>query len=272
MCNPLVREHLSFYPEDCSSKNVSEARQFARWLHEVPDEDLGPMARLGPPGRSHDYYIFEPAMLRSTVMCMPHRWFRRQGKLYAKCWKLKANIRQDGSKGWNVIKGNGEFVVSEDEFLLCFTQLVEGQRDLYKDVVNVTHIDGAHLWLSSHSPNTTLLGILDATTTPPTLTEWKLTDPLVGNKWRQKANGAECLSFPIWLYCDDTSGNTSKRWNAHNSFLFTAAGLPRSEISKEYNVHFLATSNSAPTLEMLDGIADQLQYVQFCFMNVNLHF
>ncbi|KAJ3933723.1 MAG: hypothetical protein NXY57DRAFT_1060372, partial [Lentinula lateritia] len=228
MCNPLVREHLSFYPEDCSSQNVSKARQFAQWLHEVPDEDLGPMARLGPPGRSHDYY------------------FKRQGKLYAKCWKLKANVRQDGSKGWNVIKGDGEFVVNEDEFLLCFTQLVEGQRDLYKDVVNVTHIDG----------------ILDMTTTPPTLMEWKLTDPLVGNKWRQKANGAECLSFPIWLYCDDTSGNTSKRWNAHNSFLFTAAGLPRSEISKEYNVHFLATSNSAPTLEMLDGIADQLQDCQ----------
>lgn len=73
MCNPLVREHLSFYPEDCSSQNVSKARQFAQWLHEVPDEDLGPMARLGPPGRSHDYYVFEPAMLRSAVMCMPHR-------------------------------------------------------------------------------------------------------------------------------------------------------------------------------------------------------
>ncbi|KAJ3887185.1 hypothetical protein GG344DRAFT_69038 [Lentinula edodes] len=142
-----------------------------------------------------------PAMLRSTVMCMPHCWFKRQGKLYAKCWKLKANIRQDGSKGWNVIKGNGEFV---------------GQQDLYKDVVNITHIDG----------------ILDATTMPPTLTEWKLTDPLVGNKWRQKANGAE------------------------------SAGLPRSEISKEYNVHFLTTSNSAPTLEMLDRIADQLQDCQ----------
>ncbi|KAJ3804861.1 hypothetical protein F5876DRAFT_82513 [Lentinula aff. lateritia] len=97
---------------------------------------------------------------------------------------------------------------------------------------------------------------------PPTWTDWTLTNPAVGNEWRQKANGAECLSFPIWLYCDDTSGNTSKRWNAHNSFLFTAAGLPRSEASKEYNVHFLATSNSAPTLEMLDGIADQLHDCQ----------
>ncbi|KAJ3924204.1 MAG: hypothetical protein NXY57DRAFT_908208, partial [Lentinula lateritia] len=81
----------------------------------------------------------------------------------------------------------------------------------------------------------------------------------VGNTWREKAAGAQCLSFPIWLYCDDTSGNTSKRWNEHNSFLFTATGLDCSQSSKEYNVHFLATSNTAPPLEMLDGIADQLQ-------------
>ncbi|KAJ3832690.1 hypothetical protein F5878DRAFT_547794, partial [Lentinula raphanica] len=88
-----------------------------------------------------------------------------------------------------------------------------------------------------------------------------LTNPEVGNPWRQHANGAQVLSYPIWLYCDDTSGNTSKRWNEHNSFLFTSAGLDRSESSKEYNVHFLSTSNTAPPLEMLDGIADQLQYV-----------
>ncbi|KAJ4473242.1 hypothetical protein C8R41DRAFT_968057, partial [Lentinula lateritia] len=246
MCNPQVRDHLSFYPEDRGVENLSEARQFARWLHEIPDDELGPMVRLGPTGQSHDYYIFEPAMLRSGVMCMPHRWFKRQEKFYAKCWRLEETVHYNASKGWKVIKGDGEFVVNEDEFLLCFKQLVEGKRELYGNITDVTKIEG----------------ILDTSTAPPTWTDWTLTNPVVGNEWRQKANGAECLSFPIWLYCDDTSGNTSKRWNAHNSFLFTAAGLPRSEASKEYNVHFLATSNSAPTLEMLDGIADQLHDCQ----------
>lgn len=66
-------------------------------------------------------------------------------------------------------------------------------------------------------------------------------------------------SFPIWLYCDDTSGNLSKKWNCHNSWLFTPAGLPRSEAAKEYNVHFLCTSNLAPPLEMADGIVDQIE-------------
>lgn len=63
------------------------------------------------------------------------------------------------------------------------------------------------------------------------------------------------------MYCDDTSGNVSKKWNEHNSFLFTPAGLSRSETHVEFNIHFLSTSNIAPPLEMLDGILDQLEYV-----------
>ena len=88
---------------------------------------------------------------------------------------------------------------------------------------------------------------------------WTFTDPKVGNKWRVLSCGKRVYAFPIWLYCDDTSGNMSKRWNKHNSYLFTVAGLPQSELHKEYNVHFLCTSNVAPPLEMLDGILDQLE-------------
>ncbi|KAE9383178.1 hypothetical protein BT96DRAFT_1039175 [Gymnopus androsaceus JB14] len=183
MANPRVRPHLSFYPEEVH-KNLSEARQFAHWLHEIPDDEMGPMLRVG----SMDYYIFEPAMLRSGKICMPHRWFTRGKHHYARCWAMEEVIR-------------------------------EGTRN------------------------------------------WKLTNPVIGNPWHERANGAPCLSFLIWLYCDDTSGNTSKKWNKHNSFLFTAAGLPREESSKEYNVHFLSTSNIAPPLEMLDGIADQITFV-----------
>ncbi|KAJ7328003.1 hypothetical protein DFH08DRAFT_967771 [Mycena albidolilacea] len=91
------------------------------------------------------------------------------------------------------------------------------------------------------------------------LSPWDLTDPAFGNPWRECAKGARVLAFPIWLYCDDTSGNLSKKWNEHNSFLFTPAGLPRKEAKREYNVHFLCTSNIAPPLEMLDEVLDQLE-------------
>ena len=88
---------------------------------------------------------------------------------------------------------------------------------------------------------------------------WAYTDPAVGNKWRHIAKGLRVYAFPIWLYCDDTSGNVSKRWNKHNSFLFSPAGLPQTFGHQEYNVHFLCTSNVAEPLEMLEGIAEQLE-------------
>ncbi|TEB12900.1 hypothetical protein FA13DRAFT_1637230, partial [Coprinellus micaceus] len=81
------------------------------------------------------------------------------------------------------------------------------------------------------------------------------------NPWRVKSGGAPVVALPLWMYCDDTSGNKSKKWNKHNSWLFTLAGLPRREVMKESNVHFLATSNLAPPLEMLDGIVDQIKCV-----------
>ena len=68
-------------------------------------------------------------------------------------------------------------------------------------------------------------------------------------------------ALPLWVYCDDTSGNVSKKWNEHNSFLFTLTGLPGHETSKEFNIHFLCTSNLAPPLEMLDGVVNQIEYV-----------
>ena len=67
------------------------------------------------------------------------------------------------------------------------------------------------------------------------------------------------MTIMMWLYCDDTSGNLSKKWNKHNSFLWTPAGLPHEHGQRQYNVHFLATSNIAPPLEMLDGIVSQLE-------------
>ncbi|KAI6152475.1 hypothetical protein BKA82DRAFT_19159 [Pisolithus tinctorius] len=81
-------------------------------------------------------------------------------------------------------------------------------------------------------------------------------------KWRAQAQGRRVLNYMMWLYCDDTSGNVSKKWNKHNSFLITAAGLPRVMVHKESNIHFLAMSNIAPPLEMLDGIVDQLERAQ----------
>ena len=90
---------------------------------------------------------------------------------------------------------------------------------------------------------------------------WTHTNPILGNRWRAKAQGKRVAALLLWVYCDDTSGNVSKKLNEHNSFLFTLAGLPGHETSKEFNIRFLCTSNLAPPLEMLDGVVNQLEYI-----------
>ncbi|KAL0570902.1 hypothetical protein V5O48_011057 [Marasmius crinis-equi] len=231
MSNPLVRPNLSFYPESTGNK-LSEARQGARWLNELPDDELTPMIRTYRGSEAKDYYIFEPAQLLDGRICMPHRWFKREGRMRAKCWEMR-----DNGDSWTVLT-NEHLEIDQSELIRSFPDLKHG-LDWY-----------------GFSDVTKIRDIYEGETN--TYRPWTLTDPSQGNRWRVRAKGRQCLAFPIWLYCDDTSGNTSKKWNEHNSFLFTAAGLNRSESSKEYNVHFLCTSNTAPPLEMLDGIVDQL--------------
>lgn len=96
MANPRVRPHLHFYPED-SGRSLGEARQGAKWLHELPPEDTTPMIRI----QDVDYYIFEPALLIDGRACIPNRWFTREETLYAITWPME-QITNDDTNGWSV--------------------------------------------------------------------------------------------------------------------------------------------------------------------------
>ncbi|KAJ7714681.1 hypothetical protein B0H14DRAFT_2176025, partial [Mycena olivaceomarginata] len=74
------------------------------------------------------------------------------------------------------------------------------------------------------------------------------------NPLRIVANGRRVLTVPLWFYCDNTSGNVSKKWNKHKSLLVSLAGLAPDKAHLLYNVLFLATSNLASPLEMFDAI------------------
>ncbi|KAF8907460.1 hypothetical protein CPB85DRAFT_1526400 [Mucidula mucida] len=142
----------------------------------------------------------------------------KDGSLRARCWRFE-ETRGPHGRAWSVHKVN-DFEVPVSDFMMPLPQLQKDMR-----ILNIP--DPADiLYPSSAEP-------------------WTLTNPVKGNRWRELAEGHRVVAFPIWMYCDDTSGNKSKKWNKHNSFLFTPAGLPRSEAQKEYN--------------MLDGIADQLE-------------
>jgi hypothetical protein len=67
------------------------------------------------------------------------------------------------------------------------------------------------------------------------------------------------MSLPIWLYCDDTSGNVSKKWNCHNSVLFALAGLPSTRSNHPFDIHFVTTSNELSPTELFAGVVAELR-------------
>ncbi|KAF4615110.1 hypothetical protein D9613_003453 [Agrocybe pediades] len=245
MCNPKVRSVLHFYPEDAGER-LAEARQGSRWLHDLPLDEATPMIRL-----HDDFYIFEPTMLRDGSVCVPIRWFTRQdptsGKdiFYCRAWMLEPRFANfpDAQSGW-VVRQDRVVEVSQSNLLKSFPALV---RDFSRFQIPDPR---SILGVSRSDENRT---------NGESLEPWSLTDPVVGNRWRSLSKGHRTLALPLWVYCDDTSGNTSKKWNEHNSFLFSLSGLPREDAAKEYNVHFLCTSNLAPPLEMMEGVVDQIE-------------
>ncbi|KIJ57791.1 hypothetical protein HYDPIDRAFT_103839, partial [Hydnomerulius pinastri MD-312] len=258
LANPTIRRHVHHYPED-AGQHLSETWQASRWLHEI-DPSLGtPMIRVG----SQDYYVFEPTKLVDGSVVIPERWFVRktmQGNshhemYWARAWRCRAVPYNDGRLGYEVDQWNVVEVPAHD-LLLSFPNFVatfEGDHLPDPRLIKGSHQTLRELWCSL----TLIEGVVKEARGE--MTDWSLTDPNHGNRWRSRSRGHRVVSFLIWLYCDDTSGNLSKKWNKHNSFLFTAAGLPRVLAQKEGNIHFLTTSNIAPPLEMLDGIVTQLE-------------
>ncbi|KAJ7475625.1 hypothetical protein B0H11DRAFT_2427303 [Mycena galericulata] len=234
MANPTVRDKLHFLPED-SKPSLSQAWQASRWLDELDSDLTTPMIRI----RAQDFFIHEPVVLKDGSVCMPTRWFERGTETCAKVWKMREFMR-GGVSGW-IVDSQQSYDIKSSDLLLSFPDFVKVHS--HRKLPDPRIIHGVQTSGNEFFP-------------------WKKTNAAEGNRWRRQANGHRVVAFPVWLYCDDTSGNTSKKWNKHNSFLFTAAGLPRKYVHQESNIHFLSTSNIAPPLEMLDGIIEQLQVCQ----------
>ncbi|KAG6888272.1 hypothetical protein C0992_009087 [Termitomyces sp. T32_za158] len=239
LANPNVRKHLHFYPEHAGN-HLSEAWHAARWKDELHSGLTTPMVRIN----GQDIYIDEIGLLK-TRACMPRRWYQRDNQLFANAWHAIPTTH-----GW-ILDTAQEHEVAATEFLLGCSELIKIHN--FQQLPDPRIIIGE----TSLGPLISLLnvqlGVQDAL---GAITPWSKP---AENPWRLHSQGHPVLAVPLWLYCDDTSGNQSKKWNKHNSFLFTLAGLPRCLIHSETNIHFLSTSNIAPPLEMLDGIVEQLE-------------
>lgn len=71
--------------------------------------------------------------------------------------------------------------------------------------------------------------------------------------------GIPTITIPLLVFSDETSGSTTKKWNRLETFSMSLAGLPRKEIRKIENIHFLATSNIVPSVPLGKSIASDLE-------------
>ncbi|KAI6106811.1 hypothetical protein EDD17DRAFT_1782578 [Pisolithus thermaeus] len=220
MANPCVHPHIHHYPEDAGSQ-LDQPWQASRWLCEIDPTITTPMICKA----WQDFYVFELMKLMDGTMVVPEHWYTKPAP---------QNSPHFDFEYWACVwRAHPVTSSCTHGYVIHAYDIVEVSSPL----------------LSMHPPNLSWHGVLP----------WTLTDPTVGNGWHVWAQGHHVLSYMIWLYCDNTSGNMSKKWNKHNSFLFTATGLPHVMVHKESSIHFLAMSNIVPPLEMLDGIVDQLE-------------
>ncbi|KAI6029001.1 hypothetical protein EDC04DRAFT_2869083 [Pisolithus marmoratus] len=267
MANPHIHMHIHHYPEDAGGR-LDQPWQASRWLHEIDPSIATPMIHKG----QQDFYVFELTKLIDGTVVVPERWYTKPSsrhstspfdlEYWAHAWRTQPIASSDASR--YIIHRYDTVEVMANQLLLSFPHLLQTyQVDHEPDPCNIIgrfHTAYPLFMFIRHSHHRAMAGLIEMR--GHSVLPWTLTDPTIGNRWCVQAQGHRVLSYMIWLYCDDTSGNTSKKWNKHNLFLFTTAGLPHTMVHKECNIHFLATSNIAPPLEMLDGIMHQLKLAQ----------
>ncbi|RDX40530.1 hypothetical protein OH76DRAFT_1394203 [Lentinus brumalis] len=240
LANPLVCRHLHWYSEEVGDSG-SEAWQFDKWRHEVPGSIAGPMVR-SPEGK--DYFVNEPALanvdnLGSIAPVIPVRWFMRDGGLHALAHRLYVHPRDQNAY---TIDGRSALELPMSAFFSPYPDFA--REHSYYNLPSPSRVTG--VITRTDSSDGYQEDIEEVTVALP-------------HPWRVLADGKRVLTLPIWFYCDDTSGNVSKKWNKHNSLLFTLAGLPREQAQLPFNIHFLGTSNIASPLEMFDDVVEQLR-------------
>lgn len=75
LSNPLVRPHLVFYPMVNQDGSISQTWHGKKWLRDLPEELLTPMA-IHPDGRH--FYVGEICLSRDQTYFIPQKWFIKE--------------------------------------------------------------------------------------------------------------------------------------------------------------------------------------------------
>ncbi|KAH9809461.1 hypothetical protein DFH28DRAFT_905286, partial [Melampsora americana] len=75
------------------------------------------------------------------------------------------------------------------------------------------------------------------------------------------ANGLLIQQAPMVLDSDNPPGNVSKKWNKHMPIYTILAGSPPKLANQEFNIHFLATTNTANACELFGQTVDEFKCI-----------
>ncbi|KAL9939339.1 hypothetical protein V8E36_002152, partial [Tilletia maclaganii] len=79
-------------------------------------------------------------------------------------------------------------------------------------------------------------------------------DPL-----RRIAAGKMVYRVPLYIFLDDLSGASSKRWNKHLACYVQSAALPADRLSSDATIHFFAASEKASVQEISQALVQQIK-------------
>ncbi|POW08122.1 hypothetical protein PSTT_07747 [Puccinia striiformis] len=243
LANPIVAQHLEFYPHDPCGRDVFALYQSQKWR-----EELGPNSRVQMvPSEGKHFYIYEPVGLKDprAPIVVPIFFYKYQNTLFSKCIKPKGGLRA------NAPAGSRQFDLHLPSMIPWFhPDLIEIPVDQFQKTYSelTTYYGDSYVELCGNRFIACGSGL-------------QRVDIPIPNPWRVRAGGKIIRHVPVTLYADDTSGNKSKRWNKHVTYCLTLSGLPPQLTNMEYNCHFISTSNQAGPLEIGEPIIDEINII-----------
>ncbi|KAH9807661.1 hypothetical protein DFH28DRAFT_1138529 [Melampsora americana] len=236
LANPLVSPHLVFLPELPTNEAINRLSQSKKWR-----EDYSAISRVQMvvSAKKKHIYIYEPVQLQTHQLVVPIFFYQQNCKTMAKC--LPADVQP-----YHRDPNRLQIMLPEDRGFDSDGLYTIDVNDIWKLFHDISVEDALLSDLCQHMYQHSGYDLYSI--------------PLV-NPWREKAKGKVIRHMPITLYSDDTSGNVSKKFNKHMSVYFTLAGLAPEWTNQEFNIHFLATSNAASALDLLDEIIDNINNI-----------
>ncbi|KAH8930587.1 hypothetical protein BT69DRAFT_1210241, partial [Atractiella rhizophila] len=228
IANPLIRKHLTFLPED-TGDTVQELYQGDKWKREINARLLTPSIVV----KGQLYFTDEVLKLKDGSYFLVSRWFVKAGVVHGSGYNV---LWSDVLRGF-IIDYRGMCSVSMDQLMM--NGPTQEEEDPDSNFIK--------------EPLTIFIGVSTAEGLIHPQEAWKPISNL-----RAQCKGRRVVTVPVVLYADDTSGNRSKKWNKHQSFLATLAGLPNKLQQQEFCVQFLGTTNVGSVLELLEGVVSQI--------------